>query len=157
MARKKKIDEFLFEKVYEVLSIKQVVTVREDITNPFLCTPSAVAKLVQNEIADDDREIFLVIALNSKNKVIAIHRCHIGSINRSIVHPREVYKAAILNNAASIVIGHQHPSGNTDPSTEDIEVTKRLKEAGKIIGIEVLDHLIVSPTEYTSLREAGYM
>ena len=81
-----------------------------------------------------------------------------GSINASIVHPREVMKCAILNNAAAIIVSHQHPSGNPAPSQEDIEVTKRLAEAGKLIGIEVLDHVIVSYTgKYVSLKEKGYL
>ena len=89
-----------------------------------------------------------------KNHVIAVHRCHVGSLNSSIVHPREVFKSAILNNAASIIVAHQHSSGDTTPSMEDVNVTKRLVEAGRLLGIEVLDHLIVNNTnKYTSLKE----
>jgi RadC-like JAB domain len=83
---------------------------------------------------------------------------HIGSLNSSIVHPREVMKSAILNNAASIIVSHQHPSGDPTPSREDIEVTKRLAEAGRILGIEVLDHVIVTHTgNHVSLKEKGYL
>nr|WP_041265050.1 JAB domain-containing protein [Geobacillus thermodenitrificans] len=97
------------------------------------------------------------MCLNTKNEVVAVHRCHIGSLNASIVHPREVFKAAILNNAASIIVAHQHPSGDVTPSKEDVEMTKRLAEAGRILGIEVLDHLVINyKAEYTSLKERGF-
>ncbi|GIN87863.1 hypothetical protein J6TS2_42490 [Heyndrickxia sporothermodurans] len=79
-------------------------------------------------------------------------------INASLVHPREVFKSAILNNASSVIVAHQHPSGDIAPSKEDINVTKRLAEAGKLLGIEVLDHLVVnSDTSFTSLKERGYI
>ena len=96
--------------------------------------------------------------LNTKNQVVGLHRAHVGSLNASIVHPREVMKCAILNNAASIIVAHQHPSGDPTPSKEDLEVTKRLAEAGKIIGIDVLDHVIVTYTgKNVSLKEKGYL
>ena len=115
-------------------------------------------KIASRFIGNDDREVFFVMCLNTKNHVVAVHRCHVGSLNASIVHPREVFKSAILNNAASIIVAHQHPSGDTTPSMEDINVTKRLVEAGKLLGIEVLDHLIVNNTNsYTSLKEKSYI
>ena len=96
--------------------------------------------------------------LNTKNQVVGLHRAHVGSLNASIVHPRDVMKCAILNNAASIIVSHQHPSGDPTPSREDIEVTKRIVEAGKILGIEVLDHVIVTYTgKHVSLKEKGYL
>lgn len=84
------------------------------------------------------------MCLNTKNNVIVVHRCHVGSLNASLVHPRDVFKSAILNNAASVIVAHQHPSGDITPSMEDINVTRRLVEAGTLLGIEVLDHLVVS-------------
>ena len=108
-------------------------------------------------IGSEDREVLLVLCLNTKNDVVAIHRCHVGSLNSSIVHPREVFKSAILNNAASIIISHNHPSFNCSPSSEDIEVTKRIQEAGILLGIELLDHIIVTPSTFLSLKEKGYM
>jgi hypothetical protein len=84
------------------------------------------------------------MCLNTKNRVVAVHRCHVGSLNSSIVTPREVFKSAILNNCVSIIVSHQHPSQNCAPSDEDLAVTRRLVESGKILGIEVLDHLIVN-------------
>ncbi|AIE61763.1 JAB domain-containing protein [Bacillus methanolicus] len=145
--------------IFEVLRIKQEI---REVSASFVVhkiyNPKNVAELATAYIADEDREVFLVMMLNTKNEVVGLHRAHVGSLNASIVHPREVMKAAILNNAASIIVSHQHPSGDTTPSREDIEVTKRLAEAGKIIGIEVLDHVIVSYTgNYVSMKEKGYL
>lgn len=95
-------------------------------------------------IGRDDREVFFVMCLNTRNNVVAVLRCHVGSLNASLVHPREVFKSAILNNAASVIVAHQHPSDDITPSKEDINVTKRLVEAGKLLDIEVLDHLVVN-------------
>ena len=145
--------------VFEVVRIKQVIReVEERFASYQIKSPEDAKELAQAQIADEDREVFLVMMLNTKNYVIGLHRAHVGSINASIVHPREVMKCAILNNAASIIVSHQHPSGDPTESREDIEVTKRLAEAGKILGIEVLDHVIVSHTgKYVSLKEKGYL
>ena len=145
--------------IFEVVRLKQEI---REVAEPFavftIRSPEDAKELAQAQIADEDREVFLVMMLNTKNQVIGLHRAHVGSLNASIVHPREVMKSAILNNASSIIVSHQHPSGNPTPSPEDIEVTKRLSEAGKIIGIELLDHLIVSYTgKYVSLKEKGYL
>ena len=119
--------------------------------------PQDGAEIASRFIGRDDREVFFVMCLNTKNHVVAVHRCHIGSLNASIVHPREVFKSVILNNAASIIVAHQHPSGDITPSMEDINVTKRLVEAGKLLGIEMLDHLVVNNEgKFTSLKEKGY-
>jgi DNA repair protein RadC len=84
------------------------------------------------------------MCLSTKNQVVAVHRVHVGGLNVSLVLPREVFKAAILNNSASVIFSHQHPSQICDPSDEDVSVTQRLVECGKILGIEVLDHIIVN-------------
>jgi DNA repair protein RadC len=145
--------------IFEVVRIKQEIkesTVRFALYT--IRSPEDAQTLAMAHIADEDREVFLVMMLNTKNQVVGLHRAHVGSLNASIVHPREVMKCAILNNAASIIVGHQHPSGDPTPSREDIEVTKRLAEAGKIIGIEVLDHVIVTHTgKHVSLKEKGYL
>lgn len=145
--------------IFEVVRLKQEI---REVAEPFAAftirSPEDAKQLAEAHIADEDREVFLVMMLNTKNHVIGLHRAHIGSLNASIVHPREVLKSAILNNAASIIVSHQHPSGDPTPSKEDLEVTKRLAEAGKIIGIELLDHVIVSHTgKYVSLKEKGYL
>ena len=144
------------EKVYEIVSIKQVVR-ESDFEVVQIKSPEDAASAIQKEIGDEDREVFFVLCLNTKNRVVAIHRASVGSINAAIVHPREVFKSAILNNAASIIIAHNHPSYDPSPSNEDLEVTKRLVKAGEILGIEVLDHIIVGENKYISLKSKGYM
>jgi len=120
-------------------------------------SPEDAYQLLKQFLVERDREHFIVVSLDTKNQPVSINVCHIGSLNASIVHPREVMKSAILSNAASIIVGHNHPSGKAEPSREDIEVTKRLVETGKIIGIEVLDHIIVGDETFTSLKEKGYI
>ncbi|MBB2483563.1 DNA repair protein RadC [Bacillus sp. APMAM] len=120
-------------------------------------SPEDGYQLMKLFLADKDREHFIVASLDTKNQPVSINVCHIGSLNASIVHPREVMKSAILSNAASIIVGHNHPSGLPEPSKEDIEVTRRLAEAGKIIGIDVLDHIIVGDESFISLKEKGYI
>ncbi len=144
------------EIIQEVVKIKQV-TVLTDIPRIKIGSPDDAAKIIQDEIGHEDREVFLVLCLNTKNQINAMHRSHVGSINASIVHPRESFKAAILNNSSSIIIAHNHPSYDPTPSREDVDVTRRMVESGKILGIEVLDHIIVSPSSYTSLKNEGHI
>ena len=94
-------------------------------------------------LADVDREHFVIILLNQKNRIIGVNTVSIGSLTASVVHPREVFKGAILANAASIVCGHNHPSTDCQPSKEDRAITTRLVEAGRLLGISVLDHVII--------------
>ena len=101
------------------------------------------------------QEHFVVYFLNSKNRVISRKTIFIGSLNSTVVHPREVFHAAIQHSSASIVCVHNHPSGDPTPSQEDIQVTQRLMKAGEIIGIEVLDHVIVAQNGYVSMKEGG--
>lgn len=102
-------------------------------------------------------ENFTCLYLNTKNQVIHRQTIFIGSLNTSIVHPREVFKEAFRRAAASIICLHNHPSGDPTPSREDIEVTKRLVECGQIIGIEVLDHIIIGDHKFVSLKEKGHI
>ena len=104
-----------------------------------------------------DREEFRVLLLNAKHRVMGVHTVSIGSLTVSIVHPREVYKAAILANAAAIIGIHNHPSGNPDPSPEDHALTKRLSEAGKILGITLLDHVIIGQNTHYSFADQGQL
>jgi len=106
-------------------------------------------------LEDSDREKFLVIFLNTKNEPNCIELVSTGSLNASIVHPREVMKSAILSNANSMILVHNHPSGNPEPSNEDISITQRLKKAGELIGITVLDHVIVGNKSHYSFKEDG--
>jgi len=105
----------------------------------------------------EEQEQFVVAFLNTKNQVIGRETIFKGTLNSSIVHPREIYRRAVQKSAGSIIVAHQHPSGNPVPSPEDIEVTKRLVECGEIIGIDCVDHLIIGDGTYISLKEKGYM
>ncbi|MDM5205390.1 JAB domain-containing protein [Cytobacillus kochii] len=146
------------EKILEIVSIKQVVTEVEVLESMTVRSPEDAARIAAAFIGDEDREVFFVMCLNTKNRVVAVHRCHVGGLNASIVMPREVFKSAILNNSASIIVAHQHPSQDTSASREDIDVTKRLVECGKILGIRVLDHVIVNEkASFFSMKEKGYI
>ncbi len=102
-----------------------------------------------------DQEHFLSISLNGAHEVIAIRIVSIGIVNRTIVHPREIFRSAIIDNAAAIIVAHNHPSGNLEPSLEDYEITRRLKEVGDLLGIKLLDHMIISQKGYYSFLEEG--
>jgi DNA repair protein RadC len=119
--------------------------------------PQDVAGLLMNEMRYLDREHFRVLLLNTKNHVLQSCLISVGSLNSSLVHPREVFKFAIKHSAAAIILCHNHPSGSPDPSNEDIDITRRLVEAGKVIGIEVLDHVVIGDGVYVSLKERGML
>lgn len=119
--------------------------------------PKDVANLVMEELRYLKQEVLMVVYLNTKNVVISKEIVSMGSLNSSIVHPREVFANAVKNSSASVVVIHNHPSGNAEPSQEDINCTKRLKESGKILGIELLDHVIIGNGSYVSLKERGIL
>ena len=108
-------------------------------------------------LMQETKEVFLTIHLDGKNRIIAVDMVSIGSLNQSIVHPREVFKSACLSNAAAVILIHQHPTGDPTPSREDISITNRLKEAGELMGIKVLDHIIVGDGSYHSFVERGVL
>ncbi|KAA9023129.1 RadC family protein [Niallia endozanthoxylica] len=120
-------------------------------------SPEDGAKYVMNDMRFLSQEHFVTLYLNTKNQVLHKKTIFIGSLNASIVHPREIYKEALRRSAASIVCAHNHPSGDPTPSREDIEVTRRISECGKILGIELLDHLIIGENKFVSLKEKGYL
>ena len=106
-------------------------------------------------MADRPQEIFPVILLDGRNRATGVVEVSVGTLNASLVHPREVFRAAIIQNAAAVILGHNHPSNDCTPSKEDHSVTERLRDAGKLIGINVLDHVIVTEDSYYSYSEAG--
>ena len=110
-----------------------------------------------SDIWDKQKEYFMCIYLNARNQVIHKEVISIGSLSASIVHPREVFGVAIAHSSASILLAHNHPSSLVDPSKDDIELTRRLVKAGEIMGIEVLDHIIISSSDFLSLKERGLM
>ncbi|WP_088043209.1 DNA repair protein RadC [Bacillus sp. EAC] len=119
--------------------------------------PEDCANFMMDEMRFLEQEHFICLYLNTKNQIIARETIFKGSLNASIVHPREVFKEALRRSSSSIICLHNHPSGDPTPSREDIEVTKRLVECGKIIGIEILDHIIIGEHKYVSLKEKGYV
>ena len=116
-------------------------------------TPRDAVSLLSGFLDGWDREAFLVAYLNTKNEPTAIHTVSVGTLNSSLVHPREVYKGALLTNAASVILAHNHPSGDPTPSKEDIELTSSLAGTGKVLGIPVLDHLVIGDGLYYSFKE----
>lgn len=122
---------------------------------PVISSPGDVDRLLRGRMACLDRERFVVVVLlNAKNAVIGIHTVSVGTLSSSLVHPREVFKPAIQASAAGLVVAHNHPSGKTEPSREDRDVTERIVEAGKTLGIEVLDHLVIGDA-FFSFKEHG--
>lgn len=117
-------------------------------------SPYDAYKLIKNFLIDSDREKFVVACLDTKNQPVNISVVSIGSVNSAIVHPREVFKVAMLSNASKIICFHNHPSGNLKCSKEDENITNRLKECGEILGIELVDHIIVGDNDtYFSFKE----
>lgn len=117
-------------------------------------SPEDVYKILKSYLEGADRENFVVILVGTKNQLLGVNTVSVGTLDTALVHPREVFKPAILSNAAAIILGHNHPSGDTTPSDIDEKLTKRLVEAGEILGIAVLDHLIIG-NGYASLKERG--
>lgn len=122
----------------------------------YIHTPEDTIKIVNN-IRNNKKENFVALYLDARNKLIHQETVSIGSLNSSIVHPREVFEPAIQNLAAQIILVHNHPSGSPEPSTEDLAITKRLVESGKILGIEITDHIIVAKNGFISFKEKGIM
>ncbi|NMB02279.1 MAG: DNA repair protein RadC [Firmicutes bacterium] len=120
-------------------------------------SPQDAAQLVLRELSLADKEHFMIIMLNTKHKVIAKKVVSIGHLNASLVHPREMFKEAIRRSSAALILVHNHPSGDLTPSREDLATTQRLYEGGKILGIDVIDHIIIGDNRYFSCREQGLL
>ena len=122
---------------------------------PIIRTPADTLPVLEPELSELAYERFIALALSSKNHVVAILPVSSGSLNASIVHPRELFQRAILSNCASLIIAHNHPSGDPNPSAEDITLTRRLVEAGQLLDIQILDHIILGFPGYVSFKEKG--
>lgn len=120
-----------------------------------ISSPNDIARILMKDMIFLKQEVLKLVMLDTKNNIIGIKDIFIGSVNSSIVHPREIFKEAIKRSSTSIIVCHNHPSGDPTPSKEDINITIRLKECSKIIGIDLLDHLIVGKDKYVSLKEKG--
>ena len=141
----------------QIVSIQQVREKSLMVEQKSISSPEIAAEIFQTFLGEIDREAFIMGCLDMKNQINALNLVSIGTLNATLVQPREVFKAAILSNAASIILCHNHPSGNRQPSHEDINTTKTLKEAGKILGIPVLDHIILGYNSFFSFKEEGML
>lgn len=141
--------------VKAALEFARRVSQYSDLPRPVIKSPDDAAGLVMEEMRHFDREHFRALLLNTKNQVIGTDKVSVGTLNSSTVHPRELFRNAIKRSAASVILVHNHPSGDPTPSREDLDITERLREAGKIIGIEVLDHIIIGDNRFTSFKAKG--
>lgn len=138
--------------------LEKEVSVNVPLLSHVIKSPEDVAQVGKEfmRIHEEPEEYMYMICMNTKNKIIGVFEISHGTANSSIVRPREVFQKALLANAVSIILLHNHPSGDPKPSREDIDVTKRLTEAGRVLGVDVLDHIIIGDT-YVSLKEKGYL
>jgi len=127
----------------------------QDISKFTINDPQSMVKAIRADIKDKAKEHFKLVLLNTRNKVIGITTISIGTLNASLVHPREVFREAIQRSASSVILVHNHPSDDLEPSEEDIRLTRRMVEAGKIMGIEVLDHIIIARHSFLSMKSRG--
>ena len=140
--------------VYEVQLVRDS-SVKSDYNT--IRRPEDAYNILTTYLAGTDREHVVILLLNTKNKLIGINTVSIGSLSASIIHPRELFKTAILANAGSIIVAHNHPSGDPAPSQEDMAVNRRLVDAGNLLGITVRDHVIVCDDSFFSFKEKGLM
>ena len=123
--------------------------------NNHIRTPEDVVNILSADYDAAVVEMAQMLALDTKNKIIGIFTISTGSLNASIIHPRDIFQRAILSNAASVILAHNHPSGDPTPSSEDTELTKKLVDAGKILDIPILDHVVIGDGKFVSLKERG--
>ncbi|VVB86779.1 RadC-like JAB domain protein [uncultured archaeon] len=135
---------------------RRLESFNEDV-KPKINSPEDVYRRIYPRMREQKKESFIELCLDTKNQVIREETISTGSLNANIVHPREVFKTALAESAAHIIVAHNHPSGDPTPSREDIEITKKLVETGKIIGIDVLDHVIIGDGRHFSMKEAGHI
>lgn len=140
------------------LELSRRASIRATEPHPYVTRAEDVVRLCASQFRGADREHFWALALNTRNQLIRIVEVSVGSLNASIVHPRELFKEAVRLSAASVVAVHNHPSGDPTPSGADIQLTRRLVKAGDVLGIEVLDHVIIGESgDHASLKELGLM
>jgi len=139
--------------VYEILEVKEDLSAYLPPDRRYT-SPEQISQIF-SFLTTESKEYFFTLHLDGKNRILCLDGVSVGSLNQSIVHPREVFKTALLSSAAGIILVHNHPTGDPSPSSEDITITRRLKEAGELLGIKVLDHVIVGDGEYISFVERG--
>lgn len=153
MTRLKGIGEVKAAQIIASIELGKRITMTSGQNKTKITSPTDVANLLMEDMRYLKKEYFKILLLDTKNQIISIEDISVGSLNSSIVHPREVYNPAIKKSSASIILVHNHPSGDPSPSKEDISITKRLVEGGEILGIKVLDHIIIGDNKYISLKE----
>jgi len=144
------------ERTHRFYHVKLVQEGRPAYSIP-ITTPTEAVDFFRKQIGQNIQESFLGLFLNARNVPLGWREISRGSVSASLVHPREVFLPAVKLAASSLIVAHNHPSGDPSPSSDDIELTKRLKQAGELIGIEVLDHLIVTSTEHLSMKQRGLL
>ncbi|WP_406659595.1 DNA repair protein RadC [Methanolobus sp. ZRKC3] len=145
-------------KAAQIAAVFELARKREGFTDEpkrRIRSPADVYSLLYPKMREQKREKLVALLLDTKNQVIREETISIGSLNANIVHPREVFKAALIESSASVILSHNHPSGDPTPSREDISVTEKLVEGGKMLGIDVLDHVIIGDGRYVSLKDEG--
>lgn len=152
------IEQFDYSRLKAGIELGRRIAAAEHNEKPTKITGSSMAiEFCKREFAriinESKQELFFAVTLNSKNEHISTHQVSVGTLDATLVHPREVFRAAIRDAAASIIVAHNHPSGDPKPSDEDFAVTRRLEEAGKIIGVDVLDHIVMARRGCKSIRE----
>ncbi len=143
--------------MYRIPAVRIALVRERTIASPLrvVRNPEDAAVILREVIGDRDRETFAVLLLDTKHRVVAVHIASIGSLDSAPVHPREIFKAAILANARAVILSHNHPSGDPEPSQHDVRITRLLVEAGRLLDIPVLDHIIVGDGTHVSLRVRG--
>lgn len=140
----------------EVVELKVKQVWRDVVSEALTCPGDVTAYIDTLDIVTSDREVFVVLHLDVRNRVVAHEISSIGSQTASMVHPREVFKSAIVKGTCSIILVHNHPSGDPSPSKDDVDITNRLRQVGQLMGIEVVDHIIVAPPDkHISMKEHG--
>lgn len=137
-----------------VISKLETTEVNDEV---YVRNPTSLIPLLNEFYKNSEKEAFIAIALNGSNRVISIRTVSVGTVNKTLVHPREVFRYAIMENAAALIVSHNHPSGICNPSDNDVDTTKSLISASQIIGIELLDHIIISDSCYFSFMEHNLM
>jgi DNA repair protein RadC len=136
-------------------SVKKTDAGQSVVVGRVLKTPKDSAAALMTVLQDQPNEVFAILCLTTKHRVIAYHEVSRGTLDSTLVHPREVFKAALLANAAAIIVSHNHPSGDPSPTLDDLDVTRRLVATGEVLGIPVLDHIVVGEGRYFSFKEGG--
>jgi DNA repair protein RadC len=134
-------------------TVKKLETIEPTLIASPITTPRTAASLLMPKLQDEPSEVFAILCLDLKFRLIAYHEVSRGTLDTTCAHPREVFRAALLTNAAAVIVAHNHPSGDPQPSAQDRQMTHRLREAGEVLGIPVHDHIIVGDGKYFSFRE----